>query len=63
MNKIIWKLMLVFICVSTLILSWKIVFWEINSKMGFSEVTFWIGIVFGILIGIISTELKYAYKL
>lgn len=62
MNKTVLKLMLVLICVTTLVVSWKIVFWEVNSKMGFSEITFWIGIVFGILIGIVSTELKYAYK-
>ncbi len=55
--------MLVLICIATLVVSWKIVFWEINSEMGFSEVTFWTGIVFGTLIGIISTELKYAYKI
>jgi hypothetical protein len=57
MNRVIWKLLFVLILFVTLAVSFSI-----YIKAGFPEVTYWIGVVLGVLEGIVSVELKNAYK-
>lgn len=62
MNKIIWKLLLIFVFILIAIILYEINIWQINAKAGFALVTYTIGLVIGVLAGIVATELKYAYK-
>ncbi|WP_048129654.1 MULTISPECIES: hypothetical protein [unclassified Methanosarcina] len=62
MNKIIWKLLLVFVFILIPLMSYEIDVWQVNAKAGFALVAYAIGLIIGVLAGIVATELKYAYK-
>ncbi len=62
MNNNFLKLIFVFLWIIIVSASWYVDNWEINAKTGFSLLTFWIGIILGILVGIVSTKMKYTYK-
>lgn len=62
MNKIIWKLLFVFMFIVILIVSHEIDILQISAKTGFALVTYSIGLFLGVIMGIIATELKYAYR-
>lgn len=62
MNKIIWKLLFVFMFIIILIVLHEIDILQLNAKAGFALVTYSIGLVLGVIMGIIATELKYAYR-
>lgn len=61
MNKVIWKLLFVLLLFITIIVSFSIERW-VNAKVFHPEETYWIGVVLGTLGGIVSVELKNAYK-
>jgi hypothetical protein len=61
MNKIIWKLLFILLLFITITLSFSIEGW-VNEKVFHPEEIYWIGIVLGTLEGIVSVELKNAYK-
>ena len=61
MNINNWKLIFALLWIIIIIVSWKIDTWE-NAIAGFPLVTLWIGIILGILIGIVSMELKITYQ-
>lgn len=62
MNKNIWKLMFILLWIVALVVSWQLKGFEANAKMGFSEVTYWIGFFLGSLAGIVSIKLQNAYE-
>lgn len=62
MNKIIWKLLFILLWVIIIAVSFSIDAWTVNAKASFPAVTYWTGIVLGLLEGIVSIEVMNAYK-
>jgi hypothetical protein len=54
--------MFILLWIVALVVSWQLKGFEANAKMGFSEVTYWIGFFLGNLVGIVSIKLQNAYK-
>lgn len=62
MNKIIWKLLFILLWFIIIAISFIIDAWAANAKASFPVVTYWIGIILGLLEGIVSIEVMNAYK-
>lgn len=54
--------MFILLWIVALVVSWQLKGFEANAKMGFSEVTYWMGFFLGNLAGMVSIKLQDACK-
>lgn len=58
MKQNVWRILIVIEWAIVISASFLIDDWEVNAKLGLSNLTFWMGIILGISIGITSINLK-----
>lgn len=62
MRTYFWRIFFVIEMIIVILISFRITGWEVGAKPGFSNLTFWVGIFLGNLIGMTSIKLELSAK-